>query len=211
MFIFNPPIWLQARRDLTNTQKFSSTEGKFSVEIPKSWELNKTPSWRVPNNTHDISFGNGEIYLRALGEIYVSTGGRRQHPMSRRDRYAYMSVAVTTTSQATGAKELSDALVTALREERTRLETQNTSIPVWQLRGPNINNPSTRVRFEVRKLKAYSWAKTTVTDLSKERTYEYWQTVNSMSNQHTITFETDNISHYEPIFENIMKSFMFNH
>ena len=120
-----------------------------------------------------------------------------------------MSVAMTAASHAADAQELSDALLVALREERTRMEVQNTLIPVQLLRGPNINYASTRIRFEPQELRGYTWAKTTVTDPVK--TYVYWQTVDNRLNRYTVTFETDNISYYEPAFNNIMKSFSFNY
>ena len=207
--IINPPIWMRTRYDLTFTNDFTSAEGKFSVKIPRSWELNKTPSWRNSYATHDISFGAGEIYLRALGEIYIHIYDRwGDYRTPRLDRYAYMSVSMTSASHAVDAQELGDSLLAALREERTRLETHNNSIPWSQLRGPMINDVSTKLRFEAQKLNGCSWAKTTVTDPSK--IYIYWQTVDNRRNRYTITFETNNISYYEPFFDNIMRSFSFN-
>jgi len=200
--IIDPPLWWHARNDITSTKKFTPADGKFSIEIPRSWHENKNPN--MP------SFGD-KTYLNVRGEV------RRYwalHSQLRRIMYADLSVAVTTLppgSPTPSAAELGDELnvqLIARREVRARAEELYSNIAPGGFPGTNVTKAPSNDLFEVNKIKGYQWAKTTLT--IERETFIFWQAVDDRLNHYIVTFATDNISHYEPIFENIIKSFSFN-
>jgi hypothetical protein len=172
------------------------------MEIPKSW---------LVRNTSGSSSGGEKVYMNAQGDI--TRHGRRVGQSSRRLMYADVTVAMTTLTAgpAPSVKELSDALLTSMREGRARVGALLDALSPGSgslLPGPNINAPSSKIWFETKRLKGYSWGKTTLTD-AKE-TCVFWHAVDDNLNCYTVTFNTDRISHYERIFDNMMKSFSFN-
>ena len=197
--IMNPPSWLLARYDLMFVKKFSSSEGKFSMEIPKSWRQDGTAKIRLG--------GGDNTYLSVRGE--VTRRSRR-----RRLMYADMTVAMTTLPpdrSIPSAAELGEELnadLAARREVRGQFEERLGDILPEGIPGATITGTPSNTRFEVERIKGYQWAKTTLT-IGRE-TFIFCQAVDGRSNHYTVTFATDNISHYGPIFENMMKSFTFN-
>ena len=194
--------WLRAQYDLRFTKRFTSAEGKFSMDIPKSWFVKKASN---------MSSGGEKVYLNAHDEITKHRS--RVGQSSRRLMYADVTVTMTTLTAgpAPSVKELSDALLTSRREGRARVEALLDTLSPGSgnlLPGPNINAPSSKTRFEIKRLKGYPWGKTTLAD-AKE-TCVFWHAVDDNLNCYTVTFETDKISHYERIFDNMMKSFSFD-
>ena len=207
-YCLNPPLWWYARNDLTSTRKFTSSEGRFSIEIPTSWYENKNPD--MP------SFGD-QTYLNVQGTIRHYYKRR----LSETIMYADLSVAMTVLPPgrlAPSVTELGnelDAQLAAKREVRARSEELLATIapgglPPGGFPGTNVTKVPSSILFEERMVNGYPWAKTTLT-IGRE-TFIFWQAVydgDGKLNHYIIAFATDNLSHYEAIFEKIMESFLF--
>ena len=182
VIIFFRSPWLRAKKDLMSMQEFTSSWGGFSVKIPKNW--GHTPP-------------SGETYLSIRDNVYSSS----RYQSTRTTMYAEMFVEATpsrgVTPSATEFGEEFNAQLSAGREKRAQFEKQLGTIP-WTALDP------IDTQFEIVWIGGYEWAKATI--VFRDKVSIIWQIANS-SNRYRVLFSTNNMSHYEPIFEKIMGSF----
>ena len=139
--------------------------------------------WRVNIRTPNATLGGrAQQYIHVSDEIRA--GRRRPRTIMNADMS--VTIAVLSLNNARTVQELGEELYV---QHSARVGTR------WQ-------SP----RFEMRMLRVgYQWAKNTI--FLGGRTSVYWQTIDSSLNHYTVTFNTENRAYYEPIFENIMRSF----
>ena len=201
--IIDPPLWWYARNEMTSTKKVTSADGNFSIEIPRRWQEDKIST---------LPLFSEKTYLSVRGEVWLS---RTEHSPRRRIMYVDLSIGMTTLppgSITPSAAELGDELnvrLTALREARAQfIELLKKTMPeAEKLPGASVAKEPSSTTFEVKRIKGYQWAKTRLT--IEREVFVFWQTVDDRMNHYIVAFATDNISHYEPIIDNIMKSFSF--
>jgi hypothetical protein len=198
VFVF-PSTWLGAQLDLRFPQKIASSDGIYSLEIPRSWSM---------DNADGPSSTGGTDFMGTQGE--VKSFSFQSSKMARSK--ASMSVSTKTLIAGSSPVErlLNNALVGLWQGGRREIEVfLNTLSPGTggQIPGLSVSNASTKVTFEVQKIKDYPWAKTA--QISEEGATIVWQTIDDKLNHYIVTFETDDFSYYELIFDQIMDSFLF--
>ena len=189
--------------DLRSMEKFTSTEGMFSMEIPKRWmdiSIDRMPYTLTRGmHSHVLSRRLDDlIRLDDRGVTYLKlrhallAGGGNYSPATL-VRFANMNVNMATLP--------SDHPIPSVQELAAEL---NANLTARQ----NINLTPTNTRFEIKRMKGFSWAKTTLT--VDDVTFFIWQVVDDMRHQYAVGFATDNTSRYEPVFDIMINSFSFD-
>lgn len=198
ILFFFPKVRVFSLYDRMSMKTFTSADGNFSIDIPTRWRQAR----RAPR------FEDGKVYLSIEGSVW--RGGRRR--MSAK-RLAYASATVAMTKlppdrPTPSLRELGEELIVrwnAMQETRA----QAAALVGRYIDELPIGLPAaTFTGFEVKSMNGYLWAKTTL--VTKSRTYIFWQVVTDKSNHYIITFITSKMSHYEPVFDKMLKSFSFN-
>lgn len=199
VFLF-PKTRVLAFYDRMFMTKFTSAEGNFSMEIPRRWDREKSGARR-----------SGNVYLDARGAVWgggYKTGARR---ILQRATVTVVMEALAPDRPTPSPQELGDELSVRLGVIRgLQAQTEellNSMIPAGPA-GLGLTETPSKTVFEVKRLKGYQWAKTTLT--FEDRTRIVWQVVDDRSNHYTITFATDNISRYGPVFDKMIQSFSFS-
>lgn len=199
VLFFFPKTRVFSLYDRMSMKKFTSADGNFSIDIPTRWRRAR----RAPR------FDDGKVYLSIEGAVWG--GPRRMGSGSKRLAYASVTVAMTTlppdnpipSPQALG-EDLNVRWDAAREAQAQAVELVGSYVGELSIGLPAM----TFTGFEVKSMKGYQWAKTTL--VTESRTYIFWQVVTDKSHHYTITLITNNISNYGPVFDKMLKSFSFN-
>ena len=199
-FGYSEHPWVTTRLELRHTREITSTEGDFSMRIPRNWTFAEGKSLMIMPRSQ--TFREIPITLSPLKSLimrpdegwgtYISAAryfflSPRRGDEGIRAQLMFIEMSVSRVMLPVGnnlsAQELNDNLMVALR---------------------GMADVS-QIRQEARMLNGHYWAITTL-DFDNT-TYVFWQFVDSGRNHYIIEFQTDRLSIARRTFEYIMRSF----
>ena len=185
--IVAPPAWLASSYDLVFMSKFESSEGGFSINLPKRWKISGMQNTKPRPFLYHVQPLSEAPYLEAWYTGYLR---------KRVSYYALIRIykITRTYENIPTAGQLAEDLSNKLAMRQWVISEQ----------------------FEIKRFRGLEWAVTTQilsgksTATARKEIRICWQTVGNITKDHYIVmFYTDRISNYKAVFDKIFQSFSF--